>query len=134
MAKFNHLVLYDGDCPFCNLAVRHIITIDKKELFVFSPLKGKIAHKILRENYTKYIEMDTLIVIENYQNKFSVFIRSKAIFRTYWLTGGIWKIIGIFSFFPSILSDFFYKVFSKFRYHLKVKIDKNLISKDRLIP
>lgn len=134
MTKFKHLILFDGDCPFCNLAVRHILAIDRKECFVFSPLKGKAAHSILGKKYNNYLEKDTLILVENYQKYTRIFIRSKAIFRVYWQIGRVWKLFGLVSFLPAGMGDLFYRLFSLSRYQLKIKMPKDSISKDRIIP
>jgi predicted DCC family thiol-disulfide oxidoreductase YuxK len=131
--KYKHLVLFDGDCPFCNLAVRHVIAIDKKKYFVFSPLNSKIAHELLKDNYQNYIEKDTLILIEDYKLQPRIFIRSKAVLRIYWQIGRFWKILGLISFFPAEISDLLYRLFAIYRYQLKIKMPNDSISKDRII-
>jgi predicted DCC family thiol-disulfide oxidoreductase YuxK len=132
---YDHLVLFDGNCPFCHRAVRHIIQIDRDELFLFAPLKGKTAQELLMDSYVPMIEADSLILIENFKsNHRKVWIRSRAILRIYWLIGYAWKIIGAFSFFPGCMGDLFYRLFSLHRYKFKLQMPVDSMAKDRLLP
>lgn len=132
-AKYQHLVLFDGDCPVCNLAVRHIIAIDAKHGFIFAPLKGEKAREVLGAEYEVLIKADTMILVENHLSKnLRLWIRSRAFLRIYWVVGRRWKLLGSLSFFPGWIGDIFYRLFSLTRYQFKVKISKDAISENRL--
>ena len=119
-----HLILFDGECAFCNLAVRHIIAIDKKKKFLFAPLKSKTAKAILKERYDSILRANTMVLIENQE----VWIRAKAILRVYWIVGRSWRAVGIFSFLPGFLGDIFYRIFALNRYRFKIKAPVTLES------
>lgn len=130
-----HLVLFDGECPFCHRAVRHIIGIDSNFCFLFSPLKGEKAKEILGDLYDSIVKADTLVLVENYVSKNRrIWIRSRAILRIYWLVGHRWKVFGLLSFLPGWGGDLAYRLFAICRYQFNVKMTKEPISENRFLP
>ncbi len=129
-----HLIVFDGDCPFCHSTVRHILAIDRNLCFLFTSLNGGEARILLAEEYERYIQANTLVLIENYRLPQSRrFIRSRAIFRIYWLVGGRWKWIGALSLLPSFMGDFMYRLFALYRHRLNVKMPKEPVPEDRFL-
>ena len=61
----NPLVFYDGHCPLCNQAVAFLMKIDPKKQFVYAPIEGEIAPKVLGKNYETLKGMNTIIFMEN---------------------------------------------------------------------
>lgn len=123
--QLKHLVLFDGDCALCNTAVRHILQIDRKKIFCFAPLSGTTAKEVLGKSLQEFEKLNTLVLIENYKSpQKSIHIRSKAFFRILWLIGGVRKALGIFSFLPAFLGDFFYKIVAFHRHKIKGKAGK----------
>ena len=45
--RMNYIVLFDGECHFCDLSVQFIINHDPKELFYFAPLKSEVGKELL---------------------------------------------------------------------------------------
>lgn len=109
----DHLVFYDGQCGFCDRVVNFILKADKKELFVFAPLQGETAKKMVPE-YSE--QLDTLVLIEDYrgQNR-KTYIQSKAVFRILWLLGGGWMLLGWLYFLPSWMFDWGYRLVARNR-------------------
>ncbi len=130
-----HLIFFDGECPFCNRAVAHIIELDTHQRFVFAPLKGETAAKILTGPLAWYGEANSLVLMENYRSTGrKIWIRSKAALRVYWLVGEGWKLVGIFCFLPGFIGDFFYRWFAEHRHRFKLKPTKEPGPKDRFLP
>ena len=130
-----HLIFFDQECPFCRRSVRHILQRDRKEEFSFAPLNGETAKKILIGPQAHLASAQSVILVENYlsdQRRF--YIRSKAIFRTYWLMGGWRKVIGIFGFLPCGILDGLYKFFAMHRHQFKLKMPQEIGPKERLLP
>jgi len=130
-----HLILYDDACSLCKNAVYKLLKKDSQAIFVFAPLWGETAKAVLKEEYQKLFQLRTIILIENYQEEKQIFIYSKAIFRIYWLLGGIYKWIGCFSFlFP--FTNLFYQLVAKHRHQLKVQDPSSKLDsfKDRFLP
>lgn len=129
-----HLIFFDGDCPFCYKAVCHIIAIDGNRRFVFAPLNGETAADILIGPQAHLRKANSLVLVENYQSTHRKFwIRSRAMLRIYWITGNGWGLLGILSFLPGFLGDLFYRWFAVHRHHFKLKMPQ-AGPKDRFLP
>lgn len=112
-----HLILFDAPCPLCNQAVYNLIKHDKKRLFRFASLQSKTARSLsLLVNIS---DLDSIILIEHYDTlKQRVFTKSKAIFRIFWLLGGVYKLIGWKYILPSWSIDWAYNLIAKNRYKI----------------
>lgn len=112
-----NLLFFDGECPLCQRAVRFVIARDRHCRFLFAPLQGKTAakelSKLLRESF------DTLVLITDYQTQNQrLYIEGKGALRVLWLLGGWRALLGVLSFLPSGLFDFFYRWVARRRYRL----------------
>lgn len=129
-----HLIFFDGNCPFCHRSVRHIIQIDKEKCFVFAPLSGKTADDILIGPHACLRHANSLVLVENYQSTGRRFwVESRAILRIYWLIQG-WGIVGIFSFLPGFLGDWIYRWVAVHRHQFKLRIPEAPGPKERFLP
>lgn len=130
----DHIVFFDGDCPFCHKAVRHLMEIDVHERLAFAPLNGETAARILVGPQQGLKKANSLVLVENYRSTERAFwIRAKAALRTYWLIGNGWGLVGIFSYLPAMLIDPFYKWIALHRHQFKLKVPLNG-PKDRFLP
>lgn len=112
-----HLVFFDGTCGFCDNIVQLILKYDKHSIFLFAPLQGTTAKKMLINLPANLKQVDSLILIENFHSeKQKFFLLGKGALRICWLLGGMWKLLGIFSFFPSFLYDWIYRLVAKNRH------------------
>jgi predicted DCC family thiol-disulfide oxidoreductase YuxK len=110
-----HLVFYDGECGLCDHTVQFLLDIDKDYRFVFAPLQGQTARKLLVDFPDR--DADSLILVENYQSpqERRFFIYGKAVFRILWLLGRGWKILGVLCFLPGWLTARAYQAVAKRR-------------------
>jgi len=130
-----HLIFYDGDCPLCHKAVRHILEIDIHKHFLFSPLSGESARDILTGPQKKLLDANSLVLVENYASTDREFwVRSQAIFRIYWLADNGWEILGLLCFLPSCIGDLFYRWVAAHRHQFKLKMPEDPGPKDRFLP
>ncbi len=131
---YEHLIFFDGECPFCHRSVRHIIDIDVHKHFLFAPLNGETARAILVGPQAVLKKANSLVLVENYQSTDRKFwIESRAVLRIYWLVGG-WGLIGIFSFLPGFIGDFIYRWVAAHRHQFKLRIPDQPGPKDRFLP
>lgn len=131
---YEHLIFFDGECPFCHRSVRHIIEIDEQKRFLFAPLKSQTADQILSGPQKSLKAAKSLVLVENYDSTDRKFwIESKAVLRIYWLVGG-WGLIGIFCFLPSFIGDPIYRFFAAHRHQFKLKMPESPGPKDRFLP
>ncbi|MDP1879885.1 MAG: DUF393 domain-containing protein [Parachlamydiaceae bacterium] len=115
--KSPHLVLYDDTCGFCDRSVQFLLKEDHKHQFVFAPLRGETASKVLKNQNNEIKQVDSLILVENYQsNEPQIYILSKSVLRILWLLGSYWILLGWLSFLPSFLFDWSYRLFAKHRH------------------
>jgi len=130
-----HLVFFDGECPMCHRAVRHIIEIDKDKIFIFAPLGGETAKNVLTGPQAPLKKANSLVLVENYDSTSRDFyIRSKAVLRIYWLVGNGWGLVGILNFLPGVIGDFFYCYLASHRHQFKLKMPDEPGPKDRFLP
>jgi predicted DCC family thiol-disulfide oxidoreductase YuxK len=131
----NHLVFFDDQCPFCHKQVSRLIEIDTHKRLKFAPLNGKTAADILSGPPAKLKNMNSVVLVENYDStERNFWVRAKAIFRVHWLIGNGWGLIGIFSFLPSFLIDPFYRWYAEHRHQYKLKMPDSPGPKDRFLP
>lgn len=107
-----HLVFYDGSCGLCDATVQFILEHDKGNLFVFAPLGGETALKLLHLPP----ETDSVVLIENFETAPRTYTRSQAIFRILYALGGLYTIPGLFSFLPPALFDWGYRLVARHRH------------------
>lgn len=112
-----HLVFYDGACGLCDRTVQFLLNADQNAKFDFAPLQGKTAAEMLKALPAEYKQLDSLVLIENYQTQSpKIYVMSKAIFRILWLIGGFWKLVGWLCYLPSFLGDIGYRFVARHRH------------------
>ena len=47
MSSQKHIILFDGECSFCNFWVKFVVKRDKKDLFRFASLQSDVGKKLL---------------------------------------------------------------------------------------
>lgn len=131
----DHIVFFDDECPFCHAAVRHIIEIDEKKQFLFAPLQGETAAEILTGPQKVLKDAHSIVLAEHYRStERNFWIRAHAIFRIYWCAGNGWGLVGILSFMPRWLGDFFYNWFAAHRHQFRMKMLETPGPRDRFLP
>ncbi|TXL63697.1 thiol-disulfide oxidoreductase DCC family protein [Cerasibacillus terrae] len=105
------IILFDGQCHFCDQSVQFIIKHDAKGFFKFASQQGEIGQELLNA-YEVPEEIDSIILLNN--DKY--YIKSSAALRIcFHLTGG-WKLFSVFLIIPSPVRDFFYNIIAQNRY------------------
>ena len=69
------IILYDGECPFCNRMVLLLLRLDKQERLRFAALESETAKNALGPYSEKLLAEDTIVMIT--ENGF--FTKSKAV-------------------------------------------------------
>ena len=100
-----YILLYDGDCGFCNFWVKWILDKDRKGLFNFASLQGKFAQGFLKEKHLPLNAFDTLYLIHP---DGTVEEKSDAVIRIGRLLGGWYKAAVIFKLLPKYIRDKMY--------------------------
>lgn len=105
------IVLFDGDCHFCDRSVQFILKHDEKETFYFAPLQSQLA-KTLLEKHQLPEDVNSLVLIEKDQ----AFIKSSAVLRVCRHLNGVWKMLCVFKIVPKWLLDSIYDFIAYNRY------------------
>lgn len=104
------ILLFDGECGFCNRSVQFILAREKNKKLRFAPLQSEpgIALK-------KYFEIsdntDSLILIRNH----SAYIKSCAALRLTQYMKGLWPLMMVFILIPPFLRNLVYDFIAKRR-------------------
>lgn len=104
------IVLFDGDCHFCNKSVQFIVKRDPQAIFSFASLQGPTGERLKKE-YEIPSSSDSFILIENNQ----VYEASKAALRVAKQLKGIWKFIYIGIIVPRPIRDAVYRLIARNR-------------------
>lgn len=104
-------IIYDSNCKFCT-RFANWCTQKQKKIGKLSVRDVK-AKALLKNFGIKFIDLQTIYFIDN-QN---VFVRSTAIFEILGYANYPWKAIRLLKHLPVRLTDYFYKLFAKYRYY-----------------
>ncbi|MHA6253459.1 thiol-disulfide oxidoreductase DCC family protein [Oceanobacillus sp. CAU 1775] len=104
------IVLFDGECNFCDSSVQFIIRRDPKETFKFASLQSDLGIE-LREKFQTPDDMDSLVLIENN----NIYYKSTAALRIAKHLKGLWKLSYIFTLVPRSIRDVAYNIIAKNR-------------------
>lgn len=126
-----YIVFYDDTCGLCDVSVQKLLKWDKKKVLLFAPLQGKTAKEKFGSDWPKLLEEDSIIFLENEVR----LLRAKAVFRALWHIGGIFRILGIFSYLPTFPFDLIYRFIAKKRKYLGCPLTKKSLvdHKDRFL-
>jgi predicted DCC family thiol-disulfide oxidoreductase YuxK len=107
------IIFYDGVCGLCNRFVDSLLKRDTQALFLFAPLQGETAQRLLSKSDT---EMLGSIV---FREQGRTFRRSTAVVRVFRKLGGVWACLGWGLWIvPKPLRDLGYKLVAVNRYRL----------------
>jgi len=135
MKSASHVIFFDHECPFCIKAIREIIKHDETQSFLFAPLRGKTALKVLSGPQAYLRKANSLVVVEHWRSTDRKFWdRSRASLRAYWLLGGQWKLYGWLSFLPGWIGNFFYDQLSAHRHQFHLRPEAEIGPDDRFLP
>lgn len=121
------IVLFDGECNFCNSSVNFIIRHDKKDQFRFATIQSETG-KILIKKYHISEAIDSIILVE----KDKIYLRSTAVLRISKRLKAAYPLLYMFIVVPSFLRDFLYDLIAKNRTKCFRKNETCLIMSDEI--
>ena len=125
MVDSNPIILYDGVCGLCNGLVQFLLKHDKNSRLRFASLQSDFAAKVLQRHGIDPKDLDTVHVIENYEQPGErVLQRSDAILRAGRELGGFWSASAtVAKVIPRALRDVIYRFVARNRYRVFGKYD-----------
>lgn len=107
------IIFFDGVCGLCNRFVDFLLRRDTQAVFLFAPLQGETAHRLLSKNDTE--TLGSIVFWEQGRT----FRRSAAVVRVLWKLGGVWACLGWGLWIvPKPLRDLGYNLVAANRYRL----------------
>ena len=112
------IILFDGECVFCDHSVQFILKRDVEKVFLFASLQSDVGQQLLKQ-YNVDSSMDSIVVI--YQEK--AYMQSDAAIVIAQQFKGFWRMLGVVKVLPKWLRDKMYVVIAKNRYRLFGKME-----------
>ena len=129
MSNSNPIIFYDGVCGLCNRLVQFLLKHDKHARLRFASLQSDFAEKVLRRHGFDPKDLDTLHVVENYeQANERVWQRSDAVLRAARELGSGWRVLATLGkIIPRPLRDVAYRFVAQNRYRVFGKFDSCML-------
>ena len=108
---FDNIVLYDGDCGFCNFWVQWILKRDRVGRFRFAPLQSGYGQGYLRSRGLPAENFSTLYFLKNGRR----YTKMYAVIEIGRTLGGGYRALGLLRMFPKIVLDKIYDMVAKNR-------------------
>lgn len=105
------IVLYDGQCSFCNGATQWIITRDRKAKLSFAAIEGELGQRLIQQ-FNIPSSLDSLICID----KDKAYLYSSGAIRITKYLDGAWKLIYLLTIIPTFIRNPVYRWFANNRY------------------
>ena len=105
------IILFDGECNFCDANVQFIIKRDPAKHFQFASLQSEIGQELLKKHKVP-AEVDSLVLVENDR----AYVKSTAALRIAKKLDGLWHLLFLFILIPKRLRDYLYDIISSNRY------------------
>lgn len=112
------VVLYDGECGFCDASVQWLLAHDPTGRYRFAPLQGDTAAAIRARHPELPKDLDSIVLVEGPPGEEHAVWRSEAIFRICAQLPGAWRAISWFGVLPRFITDAGYRIFARLRYHV----------------
>lgn len=113
------VLLYDGECGFCDRTVKFAMRHDREGTLRFAPLQGPFAAEV-RARHPELAGVDSLVWVEPASDRASaerVWIRSAGALRLGRHLGGLWRVLALIAtVIPPALRDWAYDAFARRRY------------------
>ena len=107
----NYLILFDGDCNFCNYWVNFVLKRDKQGVFKFASLNSEAGNKLKLQHQIP-VTVDSIVLIKDDH----IFIKSQAALEIAKNLSGGWFMMAGFKIIPTFIRDAVYDVVAKNRY------------------
>jgi predicted DCC family thiol-disulfide oxidoreductase YuxK len=110
------VLLYDGQCAFCNWAVGLVLAHEKASSLRFASLTSEVAQHVV-DQYPELQEVDSVIWVDldEVGTPTGMAIRSAAVIRIFRYLGGWWSIFRVAWIIPRPLRDKIYDLVARNR-------------------
>jgi predicted DCC family thiol-disulfide oxidoreductase YuxK len=114
------VVLFDGDCHFCNASVRFIAARDPAGRFHFAALRSATGQALLARHGLPPDLLETMVLVEDGDR---AFVRSRAALRIARRLAGPSRLLYALALVPRPLRDLAYGVVARWRHRIVGRAD-----------
>lgn len=111
-AEAKPIIFFDGVCGLCNSFVDIVMKLDRAQQFLFSPLQGETAKKLLTQKQTE--DLDSVILYDNGVT----YSKSDAVLEIFNKIGGFLQLWMFTKIIPKNLRDHVYDLAAEQRYKI----------------
>ncbi len=117
----NNLIIFDGDCNFCNFYINKLINLDTRRNFYFTSYNSKLADKLMTDAGFSSDYKESFILFMDGE----VFIKSEAVIVILKKLAGFWKVPAwvMKYMIPRFIRDWCYDRIAKNRYVISKNFD-----------
>ncbi len=109
------VILFDGECNFCNRAVQFVLRRDPAGHFQFASLRSPAAQRLLQQAGIKRESLpDSMVLVEGG----NVYTQSTAALRIVRRLSGLWPLLSLCLLIPRVLRDAVYNLIARNRHRL----------------
>lgn len=105
------LVLFDGECNFCDSSVQFILKRDTKGVFKFASLQSEVGLQIIKQHEIPR-DMESFVLVDDDK----AYYKSSAALHVCKNLKGLWKTLFIFIIIPRPIRNIFYNIVADNRY------------------
>jgi predicted DCC family thiol-disulfide oxidoreductase YuxK len=105
------IIFFDDVCVMCNSFIDLILRVDREGRFLFAPLRGETARKILPPMSNDPRDWSMVFVDES-----GIYDQSDASLEVYRRLGGSWRLLSLARHVPRWIRDSVYRVIARNRY------------------
>ena len=110
------VLLYDGECGFCDRAVKFALRRDPGGALRFATIQGRYGAAVMMRHPT-LAAVDSLVWVEGSGSTERVWVRSDGTLRLMAYVGGVWGVVAFVGrLIPRVLRDAAYDAFARRRY------------------
>lgn len=126
---YKKIILFDGVCNLCDLAVQFVIQHDKKDVFRFVALQSEMGQGILQHIGINPKNIDSIVL---YEPGIAYYYKSDAAIQIARNLGGIFHFGTIFRIIPAGIRNQLYDYIAKNRYKWYGKKESCMIPTEEL--
>jgi predicted DCC family thiol-disulfide oxidoreductase YuxK len=107
------IVFYDGECGLCNRSVQWLLRRDSLGVFLFAPLQGTTARRLLDER--DRTDLTSMVLLDNN----GIHRRSTAVLRSIAHLRGLYRVCLLALIIPPSIRDTGYNIVARNRHRIK---------------
>jgi predicted DCC family thiol-disulfide oxidoreductase YuxK len=109
------VLLYDGDCGFCDGTVKLVLRHDPGGPLRFAALQSEFGQAVIAR-HPSLAGVDSVVWLDSADGAERVTVRSNAALRVASYLGGIWRLALVARLIPRAVRDWGYDLFARNRY------------------